>query len=326
MRVLVSGYYGFANGGDEAIALSISRELRARGHTPVLLSADPAHTAALCGCEAAPRMQPLALARELRRADLLLSGGGGLLQDKTSGRNLTYYLGLIRLARLLGTPAAVFNQSIGPLSVRGGNRVARAVRGLPLVVRDRGSLRTLETLGLTGVLGGDPALLLQPSPGLVRDPASVVIAPRGDVAESLPPLRELVQALQAGGHRVVALALMPAADGEAARSLGADAVIESADPQLLLDTIAASGYVVGVRLHALILAAAAGVPFAGLSYDPKVQGFCADAGAPVHTTRPDVGLLLEQVQQGVGFDTECVAEMKDRARQSFDRVLAAGQE
>ncbi|GHG02553.1 polysaccharide pyruvyl transferase CsaB [Deinococcus piscis] len=324
MRVLVSGYYGFANGGDEAIALSIARELKERGHTPVLLSADPVHTAALCGCEAVPRMQPLTLARELRRADLLLSGGGGLLQDKTSARNLTYYLGLIRLARLLGTPAAVFNQSIGPLSVRGGGRVVRSVRGLPLIVRDRGSLRTLETLGLQGELGGDPALLLRPSPEVVRGPETVVIAPRGDVAESLPPLRELVRTLQAQGRRVVALALMPAHDGEAARSLGADAVLESADPQQLLDTIAASSYVVGVRLHALILAAAAGVPFAGLSYDPKVQGFCADAGAPVHSTRPDVGLLLEQVQQGVGFDDRCVAEMQDRARRSFDLALAAG--
>ncbi|MFC6618305.1 polysaccharide pyruvyl transferase CsaB [Deinococcus radiophilus] len=323
LRVLVSGYYGFANGGDEAIALSISRELRAWGHTPVLLSADPAHTAAHCECEAAPRMNPLALARELRLADLLLSGGGGLLQDKTSARNLTYYLGLIRLARLLGTPAAVFNQSIGPLSVRGGTRVRRGVQGLPLVVRDRASLRTLETLGLQGQLGGDPALLLTPSPALIRDETSVVIAPRGDVAESLLPLRDLVSRLQAAGHRVTALALMPAADGEAARSLGADTVLESADPQLLLDAIAASGYVVGVRLHALILAAAAGVPFAGLSYDPKVQGFCSDAGAPVHSTAPDVGLLLEQVQQGVGFDSRAVEEMKARARASFDVVLGA---
>ncbi|WP_261664892.1 polysaccharide pyruvyl transferase CsaB [Deinococcus sp. Marseille-Q6407] len=323
MRVLVSGYYGFANGGDEAIALSIARELKARGHTPVLLSANPAHTAQLCGCEAVPRMNPLALARELRRANLLLSGGGGLLQDKTSARNLTYYLGLIRLARLLRTPAAVFNQSIGPLTVRGETRVRRAVAGLPLIVRDRGSLRTLETLDLHGRLGGDPALLLRPSSGLVRDPQSVVIAPRGDVTASLAPLRELTGRLQAQGRRVVALALMPGADSEAAQALGADTVLDSADPQLLLDTIAASGYVVGVRLHALILAAAAGVPFAGLSYDPKVQGFCTDAGAPVHTVTPDVGLLLEQVQQGVGFDEASVDEMKERARQSFDWALEA---
>ncbi|MFC6592106.1 polysaccharide pyruvyl transferase family protein [Deinococcus lacus] len=162
MRVLVSGYYGFANGGDEAIALSITRELRRRGHTPVLLSADPPKTARLYGCEAAPRLQPVALARELQRCDLLLSGGGGLLQDKTSARNLTYYLGLIRLARLLGRRAAVFNQSIGPLSESGGQRVERAIAGLPLIVRDESSRQTLAALGLAAQVGGDPALLLTP--------------------------------------------------------------------------------------------------------------------------------------------------------------------
>ena len=107
----------------------------------------------------------------------------------------------------------------------------------------------------------------------------------------------------------------------AARSLGANTVIESADPQTLIDTIATSGYVVGVRLHSLILAAAAGVPFAGLSYDPKVQGFCADAEAPVHTLTPDVGMLLAQVEESVMFDERAVAEMKVRARESFDVAL-----
>lgn len=321
MRVLVSGYYGFYNGGDEAIALSISRELRARGHTPVLLSANPAHTAEAYECGAAPRMQPLALVQELRRADLLLSGGGGLLQDKTSARNLSYYLGLIRLARLLGVRAAVFNQSIGPLSVQGGERIRRGVSGLPLVVRDQLSLQTLEALGLTGQLGGDPALLLEPSAGIQRNPRRVVVAPRGDVTESLPVLRQLVSELQGRGYTVTALAFMPAEDSAAAYTLGADEVLENPHPQALLDTIAGSGWVVGVRLHALILAAAAGVPFAGLSYDPKVAGFCRDAGAPVHSTQPDLSQLLSEVLHAAAPDWAAVQAMKVRARESFDWVL-----
>lgn len=322
MRVLVSGYYGFSNGGDEAIALSISRELRARGHTPVLLSANPEQTAAAYDCEAAPRMQPLALMRELRRADLLLSGGGGLLQDKTSRRNLSYYLGLIRLARALGVRAAVFNQSIGPLSVQGGEAVRRGTAGLPLVVRDRGSLRTLDLLGASGVrLGGDPALLLEPSAGIRPDPRRVVLAPRGDVTESLPALRWLTGELQRRGYHVTALAFMPSEDSAAAYSLGADEVLDTPDPQVLLDAIASSGSVVGVRLHALILAAAAGVPFVGLSYDPKVAGFCRDAGAPVHSTQPELRQLLPEVLHAATPNWTAVQAMKARARASFDWVL-----
>jgi polysaccharide pyruvyl transferase WcaK-like protein len=37
VKIAVSGYSGFHNTGDEAIALAISRELKARGHSaPVL--------------------------------------------------------------------------------------------------------------------------------------------------------------------------------------------------------------------------------------------------------------------------------------------------
>ncbi|WP_293911462.1 polysaccharide pyruvyl transferase family protein, partial [Deinococcus sp.] len=181
MNVTVSGYYGFGNTGDEAIALAISRELIRRGHSPLLLSQTPAQTARLYGCRSEARTSPLPLLRAVGGAGVLLSGGGGLLQDKTSARTLSYYLGVIRLARTLGKRAVVFNQSVGPLSEHGGAKVARGLRGVRCIVRDRRSLETLAALGVKAELGGDPALLLEPSGGLERDPDTVILAPRGDV-------------------------------------------------------------------------------------------------------------------------------------------------
>jgi polysaccharide pyruvyl transferase CsaB len=219
-RVAVSGYYGFGNTGDEAIALAITREVRARGLTPLLLSNTPQDTARTYGCEAAPRMNPAALLLAVARSRVLLSGGGGLLQDRTSARTLTYYLGVIRLARLLGKRVVVFNQSVGPLSPQGGRRVAAALAGLRLIVRDEGSLEALEQLGLRGELGGDPALLLRPTPALARVGQDVIIAPRGDVTEALPALQEVTRRLRLEGRHVTALSLMPAHDDEAAHALG----------------------------------------------------------------------------------------------------------
>ncbi|MFC5849791.1 polysaccharide pyruvyl transferase CsaB [Deinococcus petrolearius] len=316
-RVAVSGYYGFGNTGDEAIALAISRELRAQGHTPLLLSNTPAETAALYGCESAARMNPAALLGALLRSGVLLSGGGGLLQDKTSARSMAYYLGVISLARRLGRRVVVFNQSVGPLSEEGGAKVARALRGLRVIVRDRGSLETLERLGIPAELGGDPALLLSPTPGLIRDENTVVVAPRGDVQTALPALGETVAALRAQGRRVVALSFMPAHDDDAARGLGADEVVSTRDPQVALDTIAQGGFVIGVRLHAVILAAAAGVPFAGVAYDPKVEGFCRDAGAPTHSVTPGAPALSAQALARHAPDWNAVGAMKERARRSF---------
>lgn len=317
MRVVISGYYGFANTGDEAIALAITRELKKQGHTPILLSNTPAESAALYGCQSVPRMKPAELVKTLARADVLLSGGGGLLQDRTSGRTLAYYLGIIRMGKLLRKRVVIFNQSIGPLSPAGEKTVKSALHGLRVVVRDRGSLDTLRRMGIQGELGGDPALLLEPSAQLVRNPHAVVVAPRGDVSEAMPALRQMVSRLREQGRHVIALSLFPEQDDAAARELEADQVVSTHDPQAALDVIASSGFVVGVRLHALILAAAAGVPFAGLSYDPKVQGFCEDAGAPVHSTTPEVETLSAQVYQRVTPDWSAIDDMKFRALQSF---------
>lgn len=321
MRVAVSGYYGYGNTGDEAIALAITRQLRQMGVTPLLLSQTPEESAALYGSEAAHRMQPTALLRALMRSDVLLSGGGGLLQDKTSARTLDYYLAVIRLARLLGRRAVVFNQSVGPLSPAGGRKVAAALRGLTVIVRDRGSVETLAALGVRAELGGDPALLLAPTPGLTRDGSRVVVAPRGDVEDATAALREVTARLRASGRRVSALSFMPGHDDDAAHALGADEVVSTTDPQVALDHIAASGHVIGVRLHAIILAAAAGTSFSAVAYDPKVQGFADDAGAPVHPTALNPERLADEALRRDPPDWSAVEDMKLRAADSFSRAL-----
>lgn len=321
MRVAVSGYYGFGNTGDEAIALAITRELKAQGVTPLLLSQTPEETARTYGCESAPRMNPAGLLGALARSQVVLSGGGGLLQDRTSARNLTYYLGVIRVARLLGKRVVVFNQSIGPLSEVGGKRVAAALKGVRVIVRDRGSLDTLRGLGVEGELGGDPALLLTATPGVTANSDRVIIAPRGDVTDATEGLKTVTALLREQGRHVTALSFMPGHDDAAARSLGADEVLSTRDPQVALDAIAGSGFVVGVRLHAVILAAAARVPFAGVAYDPKVRGFCTDAGAPTHPTALDPEAVCRQALTRTAADWKAVAEMQARARRSFTRAL-----
>jgi polysaccharide pyruvyl transferase WcaK-like protein len=91
-RILFSGYYGLGNAGDEAVLAASVGLFRARRPEAALavLSGNPAATQAALGVEAAPRMKmPLVLA-QIRRARLFLSGGGSLLQDRTSLKSLIY--------------------------------------------------------------------------------------------------------------------------------------------------------------------------------------------------------------------------------------------
>lgn len=319
-RVMVCGYYGFANGGDEAISLAIAEGLAAQRASAVFLSANPEHTAKLTGARAISRTDLRAILREMNEVDTFLLGGGGLLQDKTSWRNLVYYLGLLRLAKARGLRAAVFNQSIGPLSERGKSMVKAALNGVPAVVRDRQSQALLHELGIDAALGGDPALLL--SSAMPKNAAGeVIIAPRGDVTASLPALQGLTTRLRGHGISTLAVAYMPTEDGAAAHALGADRTLVTADPQQLLDATRGARFVVGVRLHALILAAAAEVPFAGLSYDPKVEGFCNDARSPAFAVQTEAETLLEAVLAAPAPAAAAISEMRLRAAQSFSWAL-----
>ena len=116
-NILISGYYGFDNIGDESILRTLVTSLRERipDCSLTVLSHDPAATREKYGVEAVERMSPLAIARAVRRCDMLISGGGSLLQDVTSSKSLHYYLAIIRFAQLLGKKVFIYSQGIGPI-------------------------------------------------------------------------------------------------------------------------------------------------------------------------------------------------------------------
>ena len=320
--MVLGGYYGFKNTGDEAILRAIAQELKARGHAPLALSASPRETRAMHGIPAAQRWNPFSVYWSLRRAGRFLLGGGGLLQDKTSNHSLDYYLGLLRLARWLGKPAAGFNLSLGPLSARGEAKVARAFADTPLIVRDRRSLHYAERLGLKAQLGADPALLLEP-PRVPKEPGLVVMIPRYGV--SPVPFRRLYARLIKQGYEVFALGLQPGFDEEAIAEISRLPHEVTADPKRALHILASAQFVVSARLHGMILAAVAGTPFAGIDYDPKVVAFCEETGAPLLSQDADAATLIQVATQGFEPDWKKIEALKARARASFDLLFPSPQ-
>lgn len=322
MRVGVSGYYGFQNAGDEAILEAIVHEIKARGHQAVIFSNNPSETAQRYGVEAVKRTQPLEVWKALGHLDLFLSGGGGLLQDKTSRLSLWYYLTMMGLARRRGKPVYVFNQSLGPLSKGGERWVKRALRGVPCILRDEGSLEYGRDLGLEVHLGADPALLLTPPP-VEREPNMVVLVPKYGTEEANTNLHKLADRLRVEGLEVVILALQPGFDEPVLEKFSSFTRELAWDPRRVSYLLAQAGYVISVRLHGAILAAAAGTPFVGIAYDPKVAGFCRDAGAVYVDMPGDPDLLASAVLTQRQPNWNAVEEMKGRARQSFDQVLSS---
>ena len=88
-KILISGYYGFANAGDEAMLTAIVDSLRSQ--EPALeitvISGNPKVTSQLHNVKAIPRFDVLQVMKAMAKTDILLSGGGSILQDVTSTKS-----------------------------------------------------------------------------------------------------------------------------------------------------------------------------------------------------------------------------------------------
>ena len=316
MRVLISGYYGFSNLGDEALLSGITSTLKTAGHEVTVLSHDPAATKRLHGVHAVHRLRGVLPA--LLRCDALVSGGGGLLQDKTSTRSLQYYLTLLRLAKRFGKRTLVYGQSVGPLSEEGWRAVSKVLSGIPVAVRDERSRTLLASLGIEAYLVADGALLLSP-PAEPKRKEGVLLVPRAGYPNITAALVHTAKGLSAQGIAVSAAAVQPNEDVDALNKLK-EAVPSvqlhhPTTPSELLEVIAGANYVVSGRLHGLILAAVAGRDFCGLVYDPKVAAFLEEVGAPAFTLPVDEEALLRCALKCPSVPAKRVEALKTRARE-----------
>ena len=302
--VLVCGAYGKGNAGDDAILGAIVRALRQRDpDLPIYAtSRTPKQTARDAGVGCVFTFNPLRLRSHMKRAALYLSGGGSLIQDATSSRSLWYYLSSIRSAKGLGDRVMMFGCGIGPVSKSlNRRRAGKVIRSCvdSITLRDTGSLRELEKLGVTQVpvrVTADMAFLVPAAPadrvealladhGIPSEARLLILAPRpweGTRAHLADFAQAAVHGARAQGLLPVLLAMEPAKDrrvcqeiAELAAQAGVSCpVIEAGeDVTLTVGLIRRAEAVLGMRLHALIFAASQGTPYAGVAYDPKVTGF-----------------------------------------------------
>lgn len=296
INAVISGYYGYGNLGDDAILIAISRQLKER-ELPValtVLSRKPEATEKEYGIRAVHRFLPWAVLRALKGCDILISGGGSLLQDRTSTRSLLYYLAVIRLAKFMRKPVFLFANGIGPIT-RPANRkrVRRSLKYCDMItLRDEESLGTLYDLGLEtqGIhVTGDPAFSLKgkgqgkfylqncgvPVEGnLVGVSARSVSGQEGFSQELASFCDRLVREQQ---KTVVFFVMQASEDEEFSRQIQglmeerSYLVKTPGEPEKMLAILHEMDILVSMRLHTIIFAAVEGVPTLGCIYDPKVS-------------------------------------------------------
>lgn len=159
-NVVISGYYGFGNFGDEAILNVLVEALRDIDEkiNITVLSKNPLKTSEALNVNSVDRMKMYEVFNQIYQADLFISGGGSLLQDKTSFLTIYYYLLLIMFSNIFSKQTYIFANGIGPIDklinrFLTGKILKKAAR---ITVRDKKSFQLLEELGVNSELTKDP--------------------------------------------------------------------------------------------------------------------------------------------------------------------------
>ncbi len=310
IRVLMSGYFGFYNSGDEAILSSTYANIRSLGGNVSVeaLIYKPERSVGMYEFAMVDRFRLLKVLKAIRRCDILLFGGGSLLQDKTSTKSLWYYLFIILSAEWMKKTVVLYSNGIGPVqSPLNRNMVRRAVSRAKLItLRDAQSAQELESIGVkhgnihvtadtvfTYKIDSEKTVSRENlflAEGVPSDEPFVGVSVRSWQSVS-PDFPERAAALCDYIYRkyhfnIVFVIMQNPEDFTMSRRI----VQAMRSPAFILEKrystselmtiMAGAEFMLCMRLHTLIFAADMGVPSLGMVYDPKVRDYLDLLGMP----------------------------------------------
>lgn len=344
-KIMISGYYGFNNTGDEAILKSMVRAFKEKIPQVkiTVLSRNPLQTSQTYKVKAVNRLYLINIICCLRDTNLFISGGGGLLQDSTGkGWSILYYLGLILVAKIVKIPVMIYAQGIGPVNNQVNKKLMKWILNKVelITVRDNSSKELLENLGVVKpsiYVNSDPVFLLK------RRSINYII-------DRYPYIQELINSTnrplvgvsvreyrsngpdlkrifaQAADYLIenykVKIIFLPFKFDEdvhvseeilSLMKNQADVLKIKLEPEELLSLLSRLSLMVGVRLHSIIFSSMANIPFIAFDYDPKVKYFVEDLGLSELLLEINEDISLKNFQKKI----EYVRENNDKIKENL---------
>ncbi len=355
--VVLCGYYGYGNLGDESLLQTIIASLRKEdsGVKITVLSKTPQLTARTYSVHSIGRYNLWQIASAFRHGKVLVAGGGSLLQNSTSDRSLFYYRSVMERAKEAGMKLMLYAGGIGPVS---GEQSREQVRKLlekadVISLREEMSFRDMTTMGVKNpraYVSADPAFCIEPAPqervayllsGKSMDTeqhryfaVSVREWSRSDPAFEEKLARICLYIIKKHGYYPVFVSMQQSKDTDISdrirskilaalegEALPAMPLIDHVSASELIGILGKTEFVIGMRLHALIYGAVAGIPLIGLSYDPKVTAVMDVLGEqpPVYVEELDEDAVCRLADEAVAEKDALTASMKEKVAQMRKR-------
>lgn len=292
-KVVISGYYGFGNFGDEAILSLLIDKLKKMGHDIVVLSSNPRKTSMEYFVNSINSFDLHQVSGLLKHSDVLISGGGSLLQDVTSLKSLVYYLWVIFSALRYKKKVLIFAQGIGPIR----NKIAQFVTAKMLKhcdyvsVRDHKSQKMLEWMGVDSDLLCDPIFSLDLPKAKSSGVLGVQLREFATLNDNL--LNKLARQIVKEFHdkKIEIYSFQDELDLHICRKFMR--ILNSLNPNIetevvsvfsveeIINKFSRLDYLIAMRFHALVVALKMGVKSIAINYDTKVEKLALEAGVPI---------------------------------------------
>ncbi len=290
-RYVVSGYIGFDNFGDEAIARVLTDRLKKEGAEEItLISSNPEKTAQLHGVNSCGMFNFL---KSIKEADILISGGGSLLQDVTSFKSLLYYLVVIYTALLCGKKVEIYSQGIGPINSRVGKILTRTAlrHAYKISVRDKKSQELLAGWGIKSELVQDPIFSLELPVKNKKGTVGIQLRNYPRVTDNFLNLLADVIIKRFPEKKLQIISLQDSIDLDICEKFArilkkrgwenSIEVLKELSINDVFDKISELEYLIGMRFHANVVGIKSGVKTLAINYDIKVKKLADEYNLPV---------------------------------------------
>ena len=310
INLLIAGYHGFGNCGDEAILKAMTTNIRGLADDVDItaLSHNPEFTKTEYNVKSVQRFNVLQVLSAIRNSDIVLSGGGTLLQNGTSTRSLLYDLSLIKLAKLFGKRVMLYANGIGPVTGKLNQRLVRSVINTVDVItlREKLSEADLRNIGVSNpnvTVTADAAFKLE---SIGDEEAEKLILNEGFIERGKPRVGVSVRAwskakygddyiskiaracdnIAETGKEIIFIPMQFPNDIVISKKVSSMMKNKSYiltkryTPAEMMGIVGRVDVMVSMRLHTLIFAAVKNVPMVGIIYDPKIEYYLKELDMP----------------------------------------------
>ncbi|TCK93464.1 polysaccharide pyruvyl transferase CsaB [Natranaerovirga hydrolytica] len=304
-RVFVFGYYGFGNIGDEVTLKSIIDIIKDTSPYSKIdvLSYNSDLTSKNYKVNGVSRNKYFSIIKSIYQSDVVISGGGTLLQDITSNRSLMYYLLIIIIAKVLRKEVVFFSNGFGPVS--NNKKLTRWVCNKvdDIILRDNDSKLAMESLGIHKAIAvtSDITFSLKGMDKKAEEKVAISLRPWKLERNFFDTMIHFVDYLLEKGYKVDLIAMEKESDRKVLNRIHTHfmknnkvRIISSDQYMELFEAIGTSKFLIGMRLHANIFALINKRPIIALNYDPKVEALAKDFNQICIDI--DKGFNMEQLQ------------------------------